>query len=67
MASHGGGKIALQIREAGSVVRGVRQQAAVDLLHVNCEGCEWEMLENLLKDPDVISKVPQVGTRLYKH
>ena len=30
----------------------------ISLLHMNCEGCEWEMLENLLKQPDVISKVP---------
>ena len=21
----------------------------VDLLHVNCEGCEWEMFENLIE------------------
>ena len=21
----------------------------VDLLHVNCEGCEWEMLENIIQ------------------
>ena len=32
----------------------------ISLLHMNCEGCEWEMLETLLKDPDVIKKVPQV-------
>ena len=32
----------------------------VSLLHMNCEGCEWEMLETLLEDPDVISKVAQV-------
>ena len=42
---------------------GVRQlegmSSEISLLHMNCEGCEWEMLENLLKDPDVISKVPQ--------
>ena len=31
----------------------------ISLLHMNCEGCEWEMLENLLKDPGVISKVSQ--------
>ena len=30
----------------------------VSLLHMNCEGCEWEMLETLLKDADVIKKVP---------
>ena len=39
----------------------------ISLLHMNCEGCEWEMLENLLKQPDVISKVPKIGTPFYKH
>ena len=44
---------------------GVRQlegmSSEISLLHMNCEGCEWEMLENLLKDPDdVISKVAQL-------
>ena len=39
----------------------------INLLHMNCEGCEWEMLENLLKQPDVISKVPKIGTHFYKH
>ena len=29
----------------------------ISLLHMNCEGCEWEMLESLLKDADVINKV----------
>ena len=29
----------------------------ISLLHVNCEGCEWEMLENLLKETDLIKKV----------
>ena len=30
----------------------------ISLLHMNCEGCEWEVLENLLENADVISKVP---------
>ena len=29
----------------------------ISLLHINCEGCEWEMLENLIEQPDVMSKV----------
>ena len=45
---------------------GVRQLEGmaeeISLLHMNCEGCEWEMLENLLKHPDVMSKVSQVWT-----
>ena len=32
----------------------------ISLLHINCEGCEWEMLENLLKHVDVIRKVTKV-------
>ena len=39
----------------------------ISLLHMNCEGCEWEMLETLLKDPDVISKVTQVLDNIYKY
>ena len=31
----------------------------VSLLHMNCEGCEWEMLENLLDATDLIQKVRQ--------
>ena len=31
----------------------------ISLLHMNCEGCEWEMLENLLDAPDLIQKVRQ--------
>ena len=49
MASSGGGKIPLEIREAASVLREVRAQASIALLHVNCEGCEWEMLENIIQ------------------
>ena len=31
----------------------------ISLLHMNCEGCEWEMLENLLKEADLIKRVRQ--------
>lgn len=64
----------LQIVEAASALRnlmGVRQLEGmaeeISLLHMNCEGCEWEMLENLLKHPDVMSKVRslQVGTHYF--
>ena len=36
------------------VLEGMAEE--ISLLHMNCEGCEWEMLETLLKDPDVISR-----------
>ena len=28
----------------------------IDLLHVNCEGCEWEMFENLIEN-DLLKKI----------
>ena len=46
----GGQKIPLDIIEASLVVRNVTAGAeGLDLLHVNCEGCEYEMLENIIK------------------
>jgi len=42
----------LQIKDAsravGDVLRNLKDKSEVDLLHVNCEGCEWEMFENLI-------------------
>ena len=29
----------------------------IDLLHINCEGCEWEMLENLVES-GLMAQVP---------
>ena len=44
-------KIPLDIIEASVVVRNVTAGAEdLDLLHVNCEGCEYEMLENIIRD-----------------
>ena len=37
------------------VLEGMAEE--ISLLHMNCEGCEWEMLENLLKEADLIKKV----------
>ena len=39
---------------------------SIDLLHMNCEGCEWEMLETLISS-DIIHKVRilQVGTHWF--
>ena len=42
--------VELEIMEASHVVSEVLAQADdVDLLHVNCEGCEYEMFENIIK------------------
>ena len=32
------------------------QLSSIDLFHVNCEGCEWEMIENLLAS-DLVKKM----------
>ena len=48
---HEGQKIPLDIIEASVVVRNVTAGAeGLDLLHVNCEGCEYEMLENIIRE-----------------
>ena len=42
-------KVELDIREVTTVVNNVIGGAEqLDLLHVNCEGCEYEMLENII-------------------
>ena len=42
--------VELEIKEASQVLSEVLAQAEdVDLLHVNCEGCEYEMFENIIK------------------
>ena len=42
--------VELEIMEASQVLSEVLAQAEdVDLLHVNCEGCEYEMFENIIK------------------
>ena len=53
--------VELDIREAARVIKEISKANGgfVDLLHVNCEGCEWEMLENLLTETDLIRKVQQ--------
>ena len=42
-------KVQLDIKEASSVLDSVRGSQEVDLLHVNCEGCEYEMFENIIQ------------------
>jgi len=51
-------EIPLEIRMASSVIRSVG--ARIDLLHVNCEGCEWEMLENLIEARSVINNIRSI-------
>ena len=46
--SDGGKKIKLEIVEASLVFNNVTGGADLDLVHVNCEGCEYEMLENII-------------------
>ena len=43
--------IEMEIREAGPDIRKIatNYKDTVDLLHVNCEGCEWEMFENIIE------------------
>jgi FkbM family methyltransferase len=40
---------------------------SIDLLHMNCEGCEWEMLERLISS-DIVDKVQilQLGTHWFE-
>ena len=45
-----GKKIPLDIIDATNAFNNVTGGAGeLDLLHVNCEGCEYEMLENIIK------------------
>ena len=45
-----GKKIPLEIIDARTVLNNVTGGVKdLDLLHVNCEGCEYEMLENIIK------------------
>ena len=42
--------VELEIMEASQVLSNVMTEAEdLDLLHVNCEGCEYEMFENIIK------------------
>ena len=44
--------VELDIRETSRVVKELSKDNGgfVDLLHVNCEGCEWEMMENIIEN-----------------
>jgi len=60
--SKGDRKIPLEIREGAPVIRNIIKDTTsnsvvpIDLFHVNCEGCEWEMIENLLAT-DLVKKM----------
>ena len=58
----------LNIIEAAVAFNNVtRGSADLDLLHVNCEGCEYEMLENIIKSGlHWKLKIIQFGTHFFK-
>ena len=52
-------KMDLVIRDASGVLEDILEDSdrdIIDLLHVNCEGCEWEMLERII-ETDLQSKI----------
>ena len=60
-------KIKLEIREAAGEVRKLRGESGqITLLHVNCEGCEWELLESIIEsDEHTKIKVIQFGSHYF--
>lgn len=46
----------VEIRKLADVVQEL-QVETVDLLQINCEGCEWEVLEELLEGPDIFKHI----------
>jgi len=51
--------VELQIQAAHEVLKEVAGDSIIDLLHVNCEGCEWEMFENLIEN-DLLKKIRSI-------
>ena len=59
--------INLRIRDASKMLEMISADVNdIDLFHANCEGCEWEMMENIL-DPGIHEKmkVIQIGTHFF--
>ena len=58
--------ISLHIKEAASEVRRLKKEKMpehISLLHMNCEGCEWELLESIIKNDEHLSiSVIQFGS-----
>ena len=62
--SEGTGKVSTEIKHP-SAVKGFNE--TIDLLHVNCEGCEWELLEAFIasgKIPGI--SIVQFGTHWFQ-
>ena len=59
--------IKLEIIEASTAFNNVTGGSGeLDLLHVNCEGCEYEMLENIIKSGLHLKiKIIQFGTHFF--
>ena len=62
-----GKKIPLEIIDATTAFNNVTGGVGdLDLLHVNCEGCEYEMLENIIKSGlHWKIKIIQFGTHFF--
>ena len=61
--------IALHIKEAASEVRRLRKEKItenISLLHMNCEGCEWELLESIIENDEHLNiSVIQFGSHYF--
>jgi hypothetical protein len=57
--------IALKVRSASAVINEL-SLAHYDLLHVNCEGCETDMYENLAEN-DLFRKFRYIGHSFHNY
>ena len=42
--------VKLHIKESFKTLREISSRGKIDLFHVNCAGCEWEMFENIIEN-----------------